>query len=167
MKTGRPTKINPTSESVAIALAEKGHIDREIAEIIGVSESALNEHKKRNPSFHESLKQAKSEHDNTVVEQALLKRAIGLTIKEVQTRTVDGKQVKTIIEKELPPDTAALTLYLRNRVGETYNQDKQKIELDYIKQAQGLTMQECYEILRNDPFCPKFIEDSPENVSTF
>jgi hypothetical protein len=52
-KIGAPIKINETSESVAIALAEKGHIDREIAEIIGVSESALNEHKKRKPTFQE------------------------------------------------------------------------------------------------------------------
>jgi hypothetical protein len=50
-------------------------------------------------------------------------------------------------------------LYLRNRVGETYNQDKQKIELDYAKQAQGLTMQECYEILRNDPFRPTEMDE--------
>ncbi len=48
-KIGRPTKFNDSLESVAIALGAKGHIDKEIAEIIGVSESALNEHKKRKP----------------------------------------------------------------------------------------------------------------------
>jgi transposase len=42
---GAVTKFNDSLESVATALANKGHIDREIAEILGVSESALYEHK--------------------------------------------------------------------------------------------------------------------------
>jgi len=152
MSVGRPSKFNESLEIIAIALAEKGHIDREIAEIIGVSESALNEHKKRNPSFHESLKKAKAEFDNNIVEQALLKRAIGLTIKETQIRLVDGRQVKTFIEKELPPDTGALSLYLRNRMGDKYNQDKYKIEIDYMENVKSMTVPEALEILLNDPF---------------
>lgn len=151
MKMGRPTKFNDSLESVAIALAEKGHIDREIAEIIGVSESALNEHKKRNKEFHESLKQAKSEHDNAVVEQALLKRAIGLTVKETQTRSVDGKLVKTVIEKELPPDSAALTLYLRNRMPDRYNKERQSLAIGFEDHI-GMTIAEAKQIFKEDPF---------------
>lgn len=151
MKMGRPTKFNDSLESVAIALAEKGHIDREIAEIIGVSESALNEHKKRNKEFHESLKQAKSEHDNAVVEQALLKRAIGLTVKEIQIKSVDGKQVKTVIEKELPPDSTALTLYLRNRMPEKYNKERQSLSIG-LEDHLGLSFEDAKQIFKNDPF---------------
>lgn len=151
MKTGRPTKFNESLESVALALAEKGHVDREIAEIIGVSESALNELKKRKPDFHEALKHAKSEHDNSIVEQALLKRAIGLTVKETQIRNVDGKQVKTVIEKELPPDTAALTLFLRNRMPEKYCRERQNLAIG-IEDYRSITMEEAKQIILNDPF---------------
>jgi hypothetical protein len=153
-KIGAPTKFNDSLESVAIALAEKGHIDREIADIIGVSESALNEHKKRKPEFHESLKKAKIEFDNTVVEQALLKRAIGLTVKEVQIRTVDGKQIKTIIEKELPPDATSLALYLRNRMPEKWCKEKQNFNIEVENQC-GLTQEEALQVLRDDPFFSK------------
>ena len=45
---GRPKVMNETLENIALKLASKGHFDREIVEIIGVSESAFNEHKKRN-----------------------------------------------------------------------------------------------------------------------
>lgn len=151
MKMGRPSKFNDSLESVAIALAVKGHIDREIAEIIGVSESALNEHKKRKPDFHEALKLAKNDYDNSIVEQALLKRAIGLSIKETQIRNIDGKQVKTVIEKELPPDTAAMTLFLRNRMPEKYCRERQNIAVG-IEDYKSLTMEEAKQIILSDPF---------------
>lgn len=152
MRTGRPTKFNESLESVALALAEKGHIDKEIAEIIGVSESALNEHKKRKPEFHESLKKAKADFDDRVVEQSLMKRAIGMTVKEVQTRTVEGKQIKTVIEKELPPDATSIALYLRNRMPEKWCKEKQTINLEVENVASGLTFEEARKILENDPF---------------
>jgi transposase len=55
---GAVTKFNDSLESVATALANKGHIDREIAEILGVSESALYEHKEV------KLRQYKLQGDN-------------------------------------------------------------------------------------------------------
>lgn len=150
-KIGRPTKFNESLETVAISLAEKGHIDKEIAEIIGVSESALNEHKKRKPEFHESLKKAKIGFDDSVVEQALIKRAIGMTVKEVQTRIADGKQVKTVIEKELPPDAPSLALYLRNRMPEKWCREKQNVTLE-VDNHFGLTREQALQVLRDDPF---------------
>jgi predicted transcriptional regulator len=150
-KIGAPTKFNESLESVAIALAEKGLIDRDIAEIIGISESALNEHKKRKPEFHESLKKAKAEHDVAIVEQALLKRAIGMTVKEIQVKTVNGQQIKTVIEKELPPDATSLALYLRNRNPEKWCREKQNIHHE-VEQGPGLTIEEARLILSQDPF---------------
>lgn len=152
MKTGRPTKFNETLENVAITLAGKGHIDKEIAEIIGVSESALNEHKKRNPHFRESIKSAKESFDNNLVEGALLKRAIGLIVKETQTKIVDGKKIVRIVEKELPPDSSALALFLRNRMPEKYCREKHSLNLELNSNFVSLTAAEAREILRNDPF---------------
>jgi hypothetical protein len=151
MKTGRPTKFNESLESVAIVLAGKGHIDREIAEIIGVSESAFNEHKKRKPDFHESLKKEKANHDDSVVEQALLKRASGMVVTEVQTRMIDGKEIKTITEKELPPDATSLALWLRNRKPNEWCREKQNINVE-VENQQGLSREQAMKILREDPF---------------
>ncbi len=98
-----------------------------------------------------------------------------MTVKEVQTRIVDGKQIKTIIEKELPPDATSLALYLRNRMPEKYNLEKQTIDLTYVPQH-ALTIEECRQILKNDPFLnPPNIElvkyeeiaDEPEFKSKF
>lgn len=152
MKIGRPTKFNDSLESVAIALAEKGHIDKEIAEIIGISQSALNEHKKRKPEFHESLKKTKAEFDSLIVEQALLKRAVGMTVKEIQIRLVDGKEIKTIIEKELPPDATCLALYLRNRKPEEWCKEKHNLNFELSNQTQGLSIEDAKKIIREDPF---------------
>lgn len=150
-KNGRPSKFNSALETIAIALAEKGNYDRDIADIIGVSESALNEHKKRNPSFHESMKKAKAEFDESLVEQALLKRAIGCVVTETQTRISNGKKTKTIIEKELPPDATSLALYLRNRNPERWSRDKQNISVE-VESVRGLTLEEAKMILAQDPF---------------
>lgn len=151
MKIGRPIKFNESLEKVAIALAAKGHIDKDIAEIVGVSESALNEHKKRNLDFHESLKKAKAEFDESLVEQALLRRAVGCTVRETQVKTVDGRQIKTVIEKELPPDATSLALYLRNRNPEKWCREKQNMTVE-VEQVEGLTKDEALAILKADPF---------------
>lgn len=152
MKKGRPSKMNESLENVALSLAAKGHIDKEIAEIIGVSESAFNEHKKRNHSFHESLKLVKESFDNKLVEGALLKRATGLIVKEKHTKIVDGKKIVTFIDKELPPDSSALALFLRNRMPEQYCREKHSINFELNNKVVPLSIDEAREILRNDPF---------------
>lgn len=155
MKKGRPSKINETLENVAVSLAEHGHIDAQIAVIIGVSESALNEHKKRNPQFHESLKLAKKKFDNQLIENALLKRANGMTVKETKTQiNPNGEKIVTVFEKELPPDPQALALFLRNRMPEEYNKERTKIDINPVEQR-GLTREEAIQLLKDDPFFQK------------
>ena len=151
VKSGRPTKFNETLEMIALNLAEKGHTDKEIAEIIGVSESSLNEHKKRKPAFHESLKRVKAEFDDSIVQQALLKRAVGMTTKEIQTRSVDGKQTKVVIERELPPDSTSLIFWLRNRKANEWNVEKQNLSVG-IDNYQNWSIEDVKKILENDPF---------------
>lgn len=153
MKIGRPKLINKNTESICIKLAAEGKIDREVAEIINVSISTLHEHKKSSKEFYDSYRQAKADFDDNVVEQALLKRATGMIVTEVQTRTVDGKQVKTIIQKELPPDATSLALWLRNRKPGEWCKEKQNINIE-VENQRGMTREEALRALRDDPFRP-------------
>lgn len=147
--------MNETLENIALKLASKGHFDREIVEIIGVSESAFNEHKKRNLEFKKALKEAKESFDNEAVEGALIKRAVGCIVKETQYRYVDGKEIKTIVEKEVPPDSSALALYLRNRMPEKYGVEKSRVEVSQVDEIKSMSMQDVLRIIKDDPFFPK------------
>ncbi len=149
---GRKTSMDETLKKVAINLAENhGLTDKEIAASLGICETTIHNTKKYDESFFKALKDAKENFCNKLIEESLIKKCIGLTVKEVQTKIIDGKQIKTIIEKELPPCTTAITLYLRNRLGEKYNQDKQKISIE-VESQRGLTREEAKLVLASDPF---------------
>lgn len=70
------------------------------------------------------MRKAKELFDIERVESSLLKRAMGMVVKEVQEREVEGRIVRTVTEKELPPDTTALALYLRNRMPEKWCRER-------------------------------------------
>jgi len=141
-------------ETICINLAREGKLDVEVAKILNVSVSTFHVYKNNNKEFYDSYKRAKADFDDSVVEQALLKRALGMVVTEVQTRTVDGKQTKMVIEKELPPDATSLALWLRNRNPSAWNKERQNINIE-VESQRGLTMEECLEIIKNDPFAKK------------
>lgn len=73
---GRPSKYNEEIADKAYSLALLGASDKEMAEILGVSESTFNLWKKTYPEFSESLNEAKNMADSKVV-RALYNQAIG------------------------------------------------------------------------------------------
>jgi len=76
-KMGRPSKLNQQSTlDKAKKLYLKGCTDIEVAEILGVSEQTINNWKKRDKNFVESLKDWKDEADKEV-EKSLYQRACG------------------------------------------------------------------------------------------
>ena len=168
MKTrgkGRPTKFTDTTKNVALALAERGTIDSEIAKILNISESTFHLWKKEYPEFSDSLRKAKDCFDIEQVENSLLKRALGMVVKEVQEKEIEGRVTRTVIQKELPPDTTALALYLRNRMPEKWCREKQVIEQKNSYDIQiGLTSEELRRIIKEDPInqdivvVPEFLE---------
>lgn len=91
--------------------ARDGLTDEQIAHNMGVRTSTLYEWKKKYSEISESLKRGKEVVD-ILVENALLKKALGYTVKE-QKITKDGLIVE--IEKEIPPDTTAQIFWLKNR----------------------------------------------------
>lgn len=108
------------------AWARDGLIDEQIAENAGITPSTLYEWKKKYPDISEALKKGKEVVD-VQVENALLKRALGYSYKEVKTEeTADGDKV-TVTVKEVVPDTTAQIFWLKNRRPDRWR-DKQDIE---------------------------------------
>lgn len=118
------------------AWARDGLIDEQIAKNMGITPSTLYEWKKNYSEISESLKKGKEVVD-IQVENALLKRALGYSYKEIkEEKTADGKRV-TVTTKEVVPDTTAQIFWLKNRRPERWK-DKQDIE--HSGQMGGVTI---------------------------
>lgn len=118
------------------AWARDGLIDEQIAKNMGITPSTLYEWKKNYSEISDSLKKGKEVVD-IQVENALLKRALGYSYKEIkEEKTVDGKRV-TVTTKEVVPDTTAQIFWLKNRRPERWR-DKQDIE--HSGQMGGVTI---------------------------
>lgn len=96
--------------------ARDGLTDKQIAHNIGITEQTLNVWKKTYSSFSESIKKGKEVVDYEV-ENALLKRALGYTVKE-EKLTKDGEVVE--LEREVPGDVTAQIFWLKNRKPSTW-----------------------------------------------
>lgn len=136
--------LTPDGLILLEAWARDGLIDEQIAENIGINPATLYEWKKRYPKISEALKKGKKVVD-IQVENALLKRAIGYSYKEIKTEeTADGDRVTTTI-KEVVPDTTAQIFWLKNRRPERWR-DKQNIEhsgnVDVRKVYEDMTEEE-------------------------
>lgn len=101
--------------------ARDGLTDSQIAEKIGISRSTLNEWKNKYPDISDTLKKGKEIVDYEV-ENALLKRALGYSYKEItkETKWNPTKEefemiVSKEVTKEVAPDTTAQIFWLKNR----------------------------------------------------
>ncbi len=110
--------------------ARDGLTDEQIAENMGISRSTLNEWKKKYSDISYTLKKGKEIVDRQV-ENALLKRALGYTTKEITKGIIDTGELVTIKEviKEVPPDTTAQIFWLKNRKPNEWR-DKREIAED-------------------------------------
>lgn len=113
-KVGRPTKYKEEYAELAYKFSLLGAIDAQLAQLLEISESTLNNWKHEHPEFLESIKRGKEIADVEVVE-ALRKRAIGYSYEEVKTEESDQGKRKTVTTKEVIPDTTAQIFWLRNR----------------------------------------------------
>lgn len=115
IKQGRPTKFSEALAAKIIDLAGKGKTVEQIAKIVGVSPRTLAFWAANKEEFSQALREAKLTADE-LVEASLFLRANGYSHPEEKifcTRDGDIKRVKTT--KHYPPDTSAITLWLRNR----------------------------------------------------
>ncbi len=131
------------AESLALikGWARKGLTDEQIAHNIGISRKTLAEWKNKYSDIGNALKKGKEVVDYEV-ENSLLQKALGkketvkkaIKVKEVLYK--DGKRLKEIEHVEIaeeeiyiPPDTAAIIFWLKNRKRNEWKNDPQLLEL--------------------------------------
>lgn len=113
-KVGRPTKYKEEYAELAYKFSLLGAIDVQLAQLLEISESTLNNWKHEYPEFLESIKRGKEIADVEVVE-ALRKRAIGYSYEETKEEDSPMGVRRTVTTKEVIPDTTAQIFWLRNR----------------------------------------------------
>ena len=95
--------------------ARDGLTDEQIAHNMGISASTLYEWKNAYSEISESLKRGKEIVDR-MVENALLKRALGYEYEEVSEKFEDGVLTeRKVTKKQVAPDTTAQIFWLKNR----------------------------------------------------
>jgi transcriptional regulator with XRE-family HTH domain len=109
------------------AWARNGLTDEQIAHNMGITAKTLYEWKNKYSEICESLKRGKEVVD-ILVENALLKRALGYKYKETKTieSKKDGMRTEVTI-KEVAPDTTAQIFWLKNRNPEAWR-DRREVE---------------------------------------
>ena len=88
-----------------------GLTDKQIAQNMGINQATLYDWKNKYSEISDTLKKGKEVVDYAV-ENALLKKALGYTVKE-QRLTKDGDVIE--VEKEIPGDVTAQIFWLKNR----------------------------------------------------
>ena len=111
---GRPTMYRVAYTERAYRLCLLGMTDALLAESFEVSEQTLNTWKQKHPGFLESIQRGRAEADARVAEQ-LYHRALGYSHPEDKIFQFEGAAVIVPTTKHYPPDTAAASLWLRNR----------------------------------------------------
>lgn len=112
-----------------------GLTDEQICKNLGISVDTFYRYKVKYSEFSEAIKKGKEVAD-IEVENALFKRAIGYTYKEVtkEVKDIDGKKSTFIKEvtKVVPGDVAAQIFWLKNRKSNNWK-DKRENENDDTK----------------------------------
>lgn len=116
--------LEPESLILLEGWARDGLTDEQIAKNMGISVATLYNWKNTYLEILEALKKGKEVVD-TIVENALLKRALGYRYDEV---TIEGGIETKRVTKEVQPDTTAQIFWLKNRRPDKWR-DKQNVEV--------------------------------------
>jgi hypothetical protein len=108
------------------AYAEQGATDREIAEMLEVSERTLYRWKHAHPGLAEALTVGKDVADRRV-EQSLYRKATGYSYDAVKIMQYEGKPVIVPYVEHIAPDTTAMIFWLKNRRPDLW---REKSEVD-------------------------------------
>lgn len=121
---GRPTLYREKAHCKSVyQMALLGLSEKRMAEIIGISEAVFKDWKARHHEFSSSLARGKEPADAEVA-VALRDRALGYSHRAVKLVVTDetdedGNKRKVVMRvpyvEHFPPDTAAASLWLRNR----------------------------------------------------
>lgn len=123
---GRPTLYRDEYPEQARKLCLLGATDSELSDFFCVNVDTIQEWKKVHPEFSDSITRGKMIADAEVAE-SLYKRAIGYSHEAVKIFNDQGSPLEVPYTEHYPPDTAAASLWLRNRQAKKWR-DKQEIE---------------------------------------
>mgnify|MGYP000749226570 FL=1 len=133
-KSKYETDVKPRLVEIE-AWKRDGLTDEQICKNLGISVDTFYRYKAKYSEFSEAIKKGKEVAD-IEVENALFKRAIGYTYKEVtkEVKDIDGKKSTFIKEvtKVVPGDVAAQIFWLKNRKSNNWK-DKRENENDDTK----------------------------------
>lgn len=129
---GRPTKYTPEMAELAYKFCLLGANNDRLAQLLEVAGSTVDKWIAEIPEFSGKVKAGRELADATVA-QSLFQRAVGYSHPEddIRTLAVGGGQSEIVITptvKHYPPDTAAATLWLKNRQGDKWR-DKVENEI--------------------------------------
>ena len=125
-KVGRPTKYKEEYAEQARKLCLLGHTDKELAQFFEVSSTTIDTWKNEYPEFLGSVTRGKTDCDDSKVQQAMLKRALGFRYQEeIKEPNELGEMVVTkVYEKEHAPDAGACLNWLKNRQPDKWRDNK-------------------------------------------
>lgn len=97
----------------------------QIAKRVGVRRQTICEWSAKYPDIADALKRGREVID-LEVEETLLRRALGYDyVERREERNADGNVEKTVTTvKHVPPDTGALAIWLKNRMGDEWRRDR-------------------------------------------
>lgn len=124
---GRPTLYRAEYCELATNYCLLGATDVQLAGYFGVNVSTLDLWKQAHPEFIEAIEAGRDKAD-ALIAKALYHRAKGYSHTEDDIRVVAGSIEITPTVKHYPPDTAAASLWLRNRQSGRW---KDKVEVDH------------------------------------
>lgn len=121
---GHPTKYDPkTTPQIVKEMCEKGLINTEIAQLLGITVTTFYEWQNKYPDLAKSIKAGKNVIDDKVA-QALYNRTKSTMYTETtKERNAEGKMVITKkVKKYLPSDVTAQRFWLNNRRPKEYRE---------------------------------------------
>jgi len=125
---GRPPGFSLRLLQKAEKLWRKGEIDEDVAKALKICCKTLYTWFKKYPEFLQAKTSAKAYADS-LVEQALFKRATGFVAPDCHVSQWDGSVTITPLEKHYPPETAAIVFWLKNRKPKEWR-DKAELHIE-------------------------------------
>jgi hypothetical protein len=148
---GAPTAYRTWHAKQAYELALLKHTNQEIADIWGINQNTLNTWLHKHPRLREAISNGRDIADAKVA-RSLVERAMGYSHKAVKIFMPAGasEPIYAPYTEHYPPDTAAASLWLRNRQPAKWR-DRQEVDLTLKKDPRELTTDDLLSIIARDP----------------
>ena len=169
---GRVSEYGPEHLELARAYVRMGISGADLARAFGIAEGTLIDWKNRHPEFKQVVETEKFSADSQVA-AALFKKATGFVKTSKKAMQHEGQPVIAEYEEEVPPDTAAAFIWLKNRQPhlwrdrhEVTGADGQplQVELSWLKSREVIDAEDIDD--KNAPHLPEPSEKKPYESNT-